>query len=73
MSLNNGSITRQVSAKMHLAQLLKIKGTFVPANRHTANLPGTKRIVHPRDASGSYIWGCNSDPSVIPFTTIQGP
>ena len=70
-SLNNGTITRQISAKMHMAHLLKIKGVFVPANRHTANLPGTKRVVYPTDASGAYIWGCNSDPSVIPFSTIQ--
>ena len=51
----------KISKKMERAHLIRLKGTFVPANRHTANLPGTMRPVIPKDASGTLIWPCNAD------------
>ena len=61
VTLNNSSIRRQISKKMERAHFIRTKGTFFPANRHTANLPGTIRPVIPKDASGSLIWPCNAD------------
>ena len=52
VNLDNGWIIRQQSSKMRLAQILKMKGFVTPKNRHTANLPGTKRQVIPQDPSG---------------------
>jgi len=44
--LNNHLIERQLSTKMRVSQLLKIKGIFSPGNMHTANLTGTKRTIN---------------------------
>ena len=46
-TLNNHLIERQISTKMRVSQLLKIKGIFSSGNKHTANLPGTKRSINP--------------------------
>lgn len=54
VDLNNGWVIRQQSAKMRLAQLLKIKGSVTPANRHTSNPPGSKRALIPTDPAGIY-------------------
>ena len=51
-------IIKEISIKQRHAQLIRIKGTFNPGNKHTANLPGTKRVVHPKNPSGTYIWPC---------------
>jgi hypothetical protein len=59
VDLNNGWVIRQQSAKMRLAQLLKIKGSATPANRHTSNLFGSKRALIPTDPSGIY-WTCGN-------------
>ena len=59
VDLNNGWVIRQQSAKMRLAQLLKIKGSVTPANRHTSNPPGSKRALIPTDPSGIY-WTCGN-------------
>ena len=56
VNLDNGWIIRQQSAKMRLAQLLKIKGSVESENRHTANLTGSKRAIIPPDLSGGYSW-----------------
>lgn len=60
VNLDNGWIIRQQSAKMRLAQLLKIKGTVTSANYHTPNLIGTKRAILPPDLSGGYSWTSNT-------------
>ena len=57
---NNGGVDRQISTKMKIAQMLKIKGIFKPGNRHTPNLPGTKRPVHPKPP-GNYTWPCEEE------------
>ena len=53
--MNNHWVTRQQSAKMRLAQLLKSKGTVTSGNRHTANLAGTKRAVIAKDSPKVYL------------------
>ena len=55
VNLNNHWVNRQQSAKMRLAQLLKIKGTVTSGNRHTPNLPGTKRAIIPKDSPEVYL------------------
>lgn len=59
VDFNNGWVIRQQSSKMRLAQLLKIKGSVTPANRHTSNPPGSKRALIPTDPSGIY-WTCGN-------------
>jgi len=51
-------IKTQISIKRQHAQLTRLKGIFVPGNKHTANLPGTKRIVHPKKTPNKYKWRC---------------
>ena len=60
LNIDSTAVIRQQSAKMRLAQLLKIKGASSPANHHTANLPGTKRMVIPTPP-GQYSWPCSSN------------
>ena len=55
VNLDNHWVTRQQSAKMRLAQLLKIKGTVTSGNHHTPNLPGTKRTIIPKDFPKVYL------------------
>ena len=53
--LSTGYLNHHISAKMRLAQLLKVKGTFQPGNHHTPNLPGTKRQVVQKKKCTSYM------------------
>ena len=41
-------IKKEISVKRRHAQLIRLKGTFYAGNKHTANLPGTKRIIQPK-------------------------
>ena len=43
---NTSDVEKQLSSKMRIAQLIMIKGTFAPENRHTANLVGSRRLVY---------------------------
>ena len=64
--LSTGYLNHHISAKMRLAQLLKVKGTFQPGNHHTPNLPGTKRqVVQKKNAH--LTWRCHGDTELWGF------
>ena len=61
-------IKHSTSVKMRQAQMLKKYGFFTPSNKHTANLPGTRRQ-HIRKSAAELrqppIWPCGSDPAAV--------
>ena len=52
-------VKTQASVKIRQAQIIKRHGIFPPANRHTPNLPWTRRPHHKRPPH-PVIWPCKS-------------
>jgi len=57
-------VKHTTSTRMRQAQILKQFGFVIPGNKHTPNLPGTRRQ-HNRKPKVPPTWPCGSDPAII--------